>query len=340
MEFCVECGAQEKLYGHLCRDCLTRKELIRAPDHLQLVVCRGCGTVQRKSRWLATEPSDEVVIMLGKQTKSHSQVSELHWEVPCFEAEKGERKLQCVANLTIGSDTLSVEHELKVKVSYQMCPKCSRQSSDYFEVTIQLRREGLSAKHAVHALRNEDDKILGLIDDLGENYETGFLTRSEAVTGGIDYYLGSVSLGRIITRKLRDFLSADVSESKSLVGMKDGRDMYRWTILVKLPSVASGDVVLAEGSLHVVDTLGRGSITLRSLTTGTKMRIKASTNELRLVLGRNDIQDAIVVSQEGNTLQVLDPDSMRTESVLLPPDYKVVGETVPVVRYKDELYLI
>ncbi len=68
-------------------------------------------------------------------------------------------------------------------------------------------------------------------------------------------------------------------------------------------------------------------------------RIKTSDNP-KLVSSKEELEQAVVVSEEADTIQVLDPENMKTVTVARPKELENVGETVDVVRFKGELYIV
>ncbi len=340
MEFCVECGAEEKLYGHLCKDCLLSKDLIKPPAHVSVVVCRACDKVLKGSRWLETSPMEEAGESLGKETKTHTEVTGLKWEIPDFEPEKGEHMLECNAVASIGGEELSLPFKVSVKIGMQMCDVCSRMRGDYYEAIIQLRRGDLGSQGSDRDLAEADAGILKAISELGKADKMGFLAKTEEVTGGIDYYLGSMGVARSVTRKIRDSKGASITESRSLVGMKDGKELYRWTILIRLPSHRAGDVVVFENELHAVESVGRKYMNLRHLLSGKKTRIQVGSGNLKSIAPKENLEEAVVVSKAEDTVQVLDPRNMKTVTLSRPAGLKDIGETVIVVRQDEELFIV
>ena len=65
----------------------------------------------------------------------------------------------------------------------------------------------------------------------------------------------------------------------------------------------------------------------------------SSDLQLRRIGGWEIIQDAILVSQDAGNIQVLDPADMRAVDIPRPPGWMPTGETVPVLRWEERLYL-
>lgn len=340
MEFCVECGSEEKLYGHLCKSCLLSKDLIKAPTHISVVVCRSCDKTLKGSRWSDVSLPEEAGEILRRETETHSEVSALRWEVPDFVPEKGEHRLECDVIANIGDEELTLPFKVSVKILMQTCDVCSRQKGDYYEAILQLRREGLGSKGSDRELKEADAVILRLIDELGKGDKMGFLTKSGKVSGGIDYYLGSMALARSVSRRFRDSLGAGITESSSLVGKKDGKELFRWTILIRLPSYRKIDVVSYDKELYTVVSVSRKHLDLRHLLSGKRVKVQTGDVNLKLIAMKEDLETAVVVSKDKDTVQVLDPGNMRTVTLSRPSTLEDVGESVAVVRHNEDLFIV
>jgi len=338
--FCVECGSEEKLYGSLCRNCLLSKDLIMPPSHIELDMCHGCGNFFDHGRWKDLDYVAQASQILEERTKTHKQIEEIRWEIPEFEPEKGEHRVICQAIAIIGGQEFEQDFQIGIRIRVQMCPSCSRQSSDYYEAIIQLRRDGIAAKDAEKELAIENQQILRYVDSLAGNEDNAFLTKWGAVPGGMDYYIGSIVLAKNIAAKMRDNYGASIKESNTIVGMRDGQDLYRWTILIRLPAHGRGDVVAYEKKLYVVDAVSRKILTLKSVAKGQIYRISPDDTKIKPVAKCSELMEAVVVSHEKKDIQVLDPESLKTVTVLRPPYLRDLGETVPVVRYDERLHAV
>jgi nonsense-mediated mRNA decay protein 3 len=246
----------------------------------------------------------------------------------------------CTAVARIGGDDLEQNFEVGIRIRFNNCPSCSRQSGDYYEAIIQLRIDGLLARDAAVELAEEHNLVLDMVDEHAQTDEKAFLTKKSPVKGGIDYYIGSITLGRAIAAKLRTRYGASVNEAPSIVGQKDGNDMYRNSILVKLPSLREGDVVALGGKLYVIESSDSKAAVLKNVRNGQITRVAPDDSRLKPVAKYRELKQAIVVSQDSSGVQVLDPDSMAAVTLSKPPYIKNIGESVSVVRYDDALHIV
>ncbi len=328
------------MHGHLCMKCLLSKNLIEPPEYISVEVCQGCWKVLDRSVWRDMPHEDVAASILEKETKTHGQVEELRWEIPDFEPIKGEHRVSGKAHFKVAGEYLSLDFNLGIRIRYQKCPTCSRQSGDYYEAIIQLRRDGLTLKNADAELAEETQMVLKIVEEHASTDENAFITKYSAVKGGMDFYLGSSALARTIANKFRNRFAATVNESPSLVGMKDGNDLYRYSILVRLPFFREGDVVSLKEKVYLVDANDGKVLVLKSARNGELDRVSVNESGLRLVARQHEIMEAVVVTHDRSSIQILDPSSMVAVTIARPSYMKKLGVTVPVVRYDEMLHVV
>jgi nonsense-mediated mRNA decay protein 3 len=290
--------------------------------------------------WKLMPHEDVATRMLAEVTRTHAEVEKVHWDIPNFPPDKGEHRVRCSATALIVGEELVQDFELGIRIRLINCPACSRQAGDYYEAVIQLRVDGLLARDAPVELADENALILNTVDEHFDSDEKAFITKHTPVKGGMDYYLGSVTLARAIASKIRGRTGASVNESPSLIGMKDGNDVYRYAIVVKLPTFREGDIVAFNKRIHVVDKSDSKMLVLKNVSNGHIVRVEPDDANLRLVAKYRELKMAVVVMHDKTSIQILDPDSMIAVTLSRPSYLKNIGETVPVVRYDDALYVV
>jgi NMD protein affecting ribosome stability and mRNA decay len=116
------------------------------------------------------------------------------------------------------------EASIKLETVYRTCQICSLKRSGYHEAIVQIR--GTIDKHELSKLGKKLESLAT---------KTEFVTDVKMVKGGMDLYVGSLTLGRRMAQVLRKS-GAAVGESSKLVGQsKNGRRKYRVTILARFP---------------------------------------------------------------------------------------------------------
>jgi len=106
-----------------------------------------------------------------------------------------------------------------------LCPICSRRAGRYYEATIQLRSDSIEKPLTeVHAI----------IDRLYRKNKMAFIVEESLVKGGVDIKLGSHKAAKAVSTHFKKHHGALVKESATLVGRKEGKDLYRTTVLIKV----------------------------------------------------------------------------------------------------------
>ncbi len=213
MKFCFLCGKKtENLIKGYCEECYNKKfKLIEIPEEINVTICSKCNKIKEKNKWKDIEIDGFLrnkIKILGKNVK--------------IRFEKNDVLRIYVKGFLEGSKTLKEEtYELKLKINKEVCLNCSRKYGDYHEAVLQIRGN----------LTNDD---FNSIDDL-VLMKKGFYKIKE-VKGGYDLLIGSKALSEKITDFLRKKYKTEIKKSYKLVTSKDGKDIYRNIILIKILS--------------------------------------------------------------------------------------------------------
>jgi NMD protein affecting ribosome stability and mRNA decay len=198
--FCPFCGipeSQRQFIGESCLECSMKR--IPPLPNLRISLCSKCGELIDKGRKKKGVSIEEELIRLLKLKGKNAVYRPDKFEVEYDSA--GGRVSQTV--LVIASKT--------------QCTVCSRASSQYFEAIIQLRGERKRVEKMADRLCEQLNKktFIPKIDELHEGLDLYCGSRNEAIAA-----LNVFSLGYIRTEKLS--------------GQKDGKRLYRTTLLVRL----------------------------------------------------------------------------------------------------------
>ncbi|MCA1819890.1 MAG: 60S ribosomal export protein NMD3 [Thermoplasmatota archaeon] len=344
LQTCVECGSQvERLIGGLCPTCFVAKEpLLDVPTVLDVELCAHCDARHVGAHWFDPEEADDLAEIregaVRGVIKVHPRVADAHVETE--ERAQDERTFRATVTLAGNVDGAPVAGTASVLVRLRraVCDRCSRMFGGYYAAVLQLRA---SERDVTKAETARVHKLIGA--ELDRMRATGnrdaFLTKSGPVPGGFDYYLGDIDAGRIIGRVVAARLGATVVETAKLVGRKEGEDIYRVTFLVRINLFANGDFARLgdEERLVQVLQLDRGRAMVLDL--ATHKRDKVDADRLRRLGGPELVQDAVLVSQDAGNIQVLDPVSLATVDLPRPEGFAVEGDTVPVFRHEERLFL-
>lgn len=323
--FCVECGREtEQLIDGVCiHCCLRERQFCEFPEGVKIYVCRDCGAVRIDQHWEHLSPEEALVQHL-QQHVTCPDLKHLHISV---DVER--QTVTCTG--TFRGHPVEETRWFDLRVKPSRCPDCGKIKSGYFEAIVQVRKEGGS-------LTGEEIEISDRIA-LSEAVVEGrnYLARREILHGGLDYYLGDKSRATAIARRLAEQFDGLVDTSYTLMGMRDGQEVYRNTVLVRIPAYAKHDFVELEGQLYQVMETGK-RVTLCALDTGERRHLYRKEMKAATVLSLQP-EAAVVVSRRGGEVQILDPETYQTVTVALPQGMEP-GETVSVIKWKDRLYVV
>lgn len=239
--FCVLCGrTTDELIQNVCVECFTReKSILHLPEKLRGEVCGYCGARKSHGRWI--EPGtggEEAILKAAEEALRESmaiEASDAEVHVEGGVAKKSSDKLFLLPfKVSVKGSLEGVILESKgtstAEVRVGICDDCTRRKSGYFEAVLQVRgEEGID--------RDQMKRISGIVEESLRirHDKRAFVSKVEERKEGIDYYLGSVKAARRIARVIKEKFGGRVSESPKLVGRKDGKDLYRVSIAVRLP---------------------------------------------------------------------------------------------------------
>lgn len=231
---------------------------------------------------------------------------------------------------------VDTEAEMLVRMRKSVCDRCSRMFGNYYAAIIQLR--ATDREVTPQELETAHEMIGADLDrQRGTGNRFAFLTKSGAMHGGWDYYIGDIEAARQLGRLLKQKLGTTVQETAKLVGRREGDDVYRVTFLVRIKLFAFGDFAESNGRLYRIHAVNHGRVQCVDVLKHQRTRIQES--ELKRFGGAELIQDAIVVSHSATEVQVMHPTTYATIDLPKPDNFVVEGETVPVIQWEEQLFL-
>ena len=159
----------------------------------------------------------------------------------------------------------------RLRLKPAVCETCQRQEGRYYEGILQVRAEGreLSAKE-----KREIRTLVQAHVDRGREAAGDFVSRTEEVRGGLDFYVSTNALGGRLAKQVASAYDGAITASPKLYGERKGKALYRVTNLVRLPAFQVGDIVRYKESLAEVVEVAP-FLTLRDLATGETRRFRS-----------------------------------------------------------------
>jgi nonsense-mediated mRNA decay protein 3 len=242
--FCVVCGrANVALEGGVCADCEAKRiVLVGTVQRPTVVLCPMCGARRVGERWERRgsspelEPEDWMPLLaphpeVGIRSAVATEEPGSHPQLRRFSVRLGVR---------FRGTEREAEVPLAVRVESRACPDCSRKSGRYYTALVQLRgpseRVGAGARERRARVRARFDRAMAQAAPPGWEEKVAW---EEERPEGWDFYLVDTPTARDVARVARQRLGARLTESASLHGRRNGRDVYRVTFCVRVPDVPS-----------------------------------------------------------------------------------------------------
>ena len=198
--FCPICGKPEskgEFSGELCVDCA----LSRLPqlENVHVAICQKCGRVVDRGN----KPKE--IGIEGEATR----ILKLKGAAPLYS--------DGFASVEYDTRYGRISRPLTLLLEKRLCTECSRSNSQYFEAIVQLRGDGGKVARMAERilLRLREKSFVPKIEELKEGIDLYCGSRNEAIAA-----LNSHKLGFMRTEKL--------------AGEKNGKRLYRTTLLVRL----------------------------------------------------------------------------------------------------------
>jgi nonsense-mediated mRNA decay protein 3 len=231
--FCFLCGnVGEKLYKGMCETCFIDEEVeVILEERIEAKLCKGCGA-HYSGGWKDRKGLDGEIITeianreIEKNLKHNLLDLQSNVAVLSVE-EKGNRT---IANLRVDvkGEIFDLLHrtslETQLELIQELCPNCTKQAGRYYESILQIRSESWKK------LRDEALKVL---NEVHKKDRTAFLSEETVVRGGVDFKIGSSKASRAVATYFKTHYGAEIKESKSLMEKKEGKNIYRTTVLIR-----------------------------------------------------------------------------------------------------------
>lgn len=341
--FCPKCGNDTDIfYDRVCRQCfIGNKKLVECPQVIYSRICPTCNSVFKRGKWSSSLDESQTIIDCVKDKIRINQEAtniEINFEPTLIDYSRYRVHLQAKAMMK--GAPMEASFDIEVRISWETCDTCSRISGGYFEGIVQIR-----ADKRVPA-QDELKKCIKIADDVAErSREKGdrlaFIAKKQELDEGIDLYVGSTKLGKQVCRALIDEFGGKFSESPKLVGQKNGEDLYRITYALRLPEFIRGDIISVDDKVIEVLSCGK-HVSGIDLETGKKfMENFNDLMQVKKLSRRSDAVSAILVADEGRTIQVMDPETYVSVNLKRPEFLSAEpGTEVKIIKTPKGLFVM
>ncbi len=215
--YCIICGKEEEkdLYEGMCISCYMKKhDILSIPEKINHETCRYCNSVKIGKKWVEKINLEDyiknfVVLLPGYRLAS------LEVEIGAGDEHQYACGVKADIELPDGNQ-ITLKRDTIIRKIHGVCVQCSRYQGGYYEAIMQIR--------------NFNEQELDRITKKSADYR---VTDNKMVKGGIDLYMMD---GREATRfasDLKKMYRVESKISRKIFGVKNGRTVYRITILLR-----------------------------------------------------------------------------------------------------------
>jgi len=214
-KFCPKCGREaDHFIEGLCDECFKERfKLIEVPEKIKIMICKNCGRIN------GIDPKKQTIEdVIRKKIKIRGKIKNLFIKETKKIGKKIYFDIEAIGK--IGNIQKNENEKTVVLISERLCDYCGKVKGGYYEAIIQLRSE--NNENIANAFEN--------INKIMKNNK-GLLTKIEKRSNGIDIYITPKSL---VDKIIRNIPHKETKKSYSLVTIKEGKDLYRTTLLLRL----------------------------------------------------------------------------------------------------------
>jgi nonsense-mediated mRNA decay protein 3 len=267
MGFCVECGTEGVTLEGVCAKHFFKKHKpVKAPERIRVARCAHCGKLELPRGWVVTTVEDAIPTLLARDTERDAHVKNVQFTWVSRQEDPTSVALTVKAKSLVGEWDFVTSFRTRIRVRGGACPNCSKQSADYFVGTVQVRAIG-------RPLTDEEGNRAAHMAERARSGGEEFVSRIEPVQGGIDVRVSTNSFAKRLARDLAKAFGGAVGGSATLHTQREGREMYRSTYVVRIPSYREGDTIRWKGVRYRVEAIG-DPVRLRDVDSGAIARVR------------------------------------------------------------------
>ena len=291
-------------------------------DNLKIKKCPHCGSLFI-DKWIDPISEEEIADF---HIRKIMEIEDVDYSIS---GDPFNRKVEYKGIFYVNNERREMSGQFFIRMSFSSCPTCTLRRGNYYEAILQLR--GGSQNDLENALSFS----VKMVNDAKSR--DIFITRSDKRREGYDLLISDKQYTRNMGKRLVEEFGGTYTETSHLVGRKEGQDVYRITVSVRIPLFHEGDLLKFRGDLFMVGKIRGSDVILHNLLNDQIIRKKiADIDDFQFFERRENIREATFLYREGNTVYVLDPYDNKEKAISDRGNRKKFY----VVRIDDDLILV
>jgi nonsense-mediated mRNA decay protein 3 len=339
--FCVECGNDVPIFRNgVCLKCyLKATQFSKGPAILDIKMCPRCSSYKCKNTWIQGAFTDILKRYVKEAFTINPELKNVGIQIQCKEQDRILACTVCISG-SLEDQTITEQHPLTIRIRHNTCETCSREAGGYYEAILQIRTE--QRKFSKIEIKTLQSAVETMVEQLQASGKRGlFITDIATKPEGLDFFLSEKGTALSIAKKIQEQFGGDFKQSASSAGMKDSRQVYRMTYLVRIPWYRKGDFFSFDSSFFSIISLHENKVRVLELSTWTEKVVDKKDIQIsRIYGGKELIKEMILVSQSKNEIQLMDPKTYMTVEIRKPKTVSVDTPMVKIVKLEDSLFLV
>lgn len=339
--FCVECGKDGPIYKDgVCIDCyLKNKTFTSGPVSVDLPYCSHCNSLKYKNTWTSEILSDILRRIIKNTFQISRELENIDINTDCKEAGN---EYDCKVYITgfINNKEITEEHILKVYLKKTVCDVCSKMFGGYHEAIIQVRTtEKIPTKQE---LKNMESYVISIVENMQAKGNRGvFITDIGKEHNGLDFFISNKGAAQVIIKNLQEKYGGKIKQSSKNIGMKDSRQVYRMTYLLRIPDYQKNDIIKIDKNYFIILSTHGNNIKIRNLKTWDEIKTDYKSIENAKIVGSDElVKDVIVVSQNNKDIQIMDSKTYDIRIIIKPKPIEITSDKIRIIEIDNQLFLL
>lgn len=339
--YCVDCGKEKPIFKEgSCLHCyLKNHQFISGPEVFHIPVCSYCEAYKYKNTW-KKDSFEKVVKRFVKNAFSfHSELKNIRIDLDCH-SEKD--TIFCKITFTgfIDNETVSEDHFIEIRLKPNVCEVCSKQFGGYHEAIIQVRPEQKKVSNEKKdAIQNFVTTLIHQMQEKGNRHV--FLTDMGKEHGGLDFFISDKQAAYAIIKKIQEEFGGDIHVSSKNVGMKDGKQVYRYTYLLRLLPFEKDDVFKLDDEYYFVLNTHGNQLHILNLKDHSDSFVTASelSNSIFIDAAEGISFSPILVHESNSEFQLMHPKTYDVFVIKKPKQQMNFSEDLKVIQINEYLFI-
>lgn len=305
---CIKCGKHEAVEKGLCDSCLWDSLNIEAPGSIIEKTCPKCGAYFVGKGWIYKD---------GKEKWEKKVIENFTVNEP-FKIVKGKitgkNKLENSVTIEIevernGNDMRDETFQIPFIKESISCPTCNKVTGSYYEAKVQIR--GMTG-NITGEMERLAKILVSMVEKNHKDDPESFISKIEYVKDGFDVYLGKRKDGDTFAKDMKTREICDIIVSKTLAGVRDGKQFFRFTYLIRVLDFEPGAVIYINSKRYLYQGKSSYGIYVNDLDNGKEIQINKKTVNFEKTLITGEFatrRTFIVISRDNEECTLMDKEN-------------------------------